>query len=82
VLVHHAGTGERDGELVTAGGRALAVTASGSSLAEARERAYQAAQAISFEGMQMRRDIGASALSGPPASTGPRDSPREPISAG
>lgn len=59
VLVHHAGTAERDGNLVTAGGRVLAVTASGCSLAEARDRAYRAADVISFDGMFMRRDIGA-----------------------
>jgi phosphoribosylamine--glycine ligase len=57
VLVHHAGTTLKDGAVVTAGGRVLAVTATGSSLAEARERAYRAAAEIEFDGMQMRRDI-------------------------
>jgi len=58
VVVHHAGTKERDGSVVTAGGRVLAVTASGGSLAEARARAYRAAGQIRFEGMHFRRDIG------------------------
>jgi phosphoribosylamine---glycine ligase len=61
VLVHHAGTTEKDGRLVTSGGRVLAVTATGSSLREARARAYRAAQEITFDGAQMRRDIGATA---------------------
>ena len=58
VLVHHAGTAERDGHIVTSGGRVLAVTGIAGSLVDARARAYLAAEAISFEGMQMRRDIG------------------------
>ncbi len=58
VLVHHAGTARRDGTLVTAGGRVLAVTATGASLAEARERAYRAAVEIHFDGMLFRHDVG------------------------
>jgi phosphoribosylamine---glycine ligase len=58
VVLNHAGTGERDGAIVTAGGRVLAVTAAGGSLAEARERAYRAAHAIDFDGKVLRRDIG------------------------
>ncbi len=58
VLVHHAGTAARDGAIVTAGGRVLAVTGAGGSLAEARARAYGAAEQIHFEGMVYRRDIG------------------------
>jgi phosphoribosylamine--glycine ligase len=58
VMVHHAGTAEKDGEIVTAGGRVLVVTAIGASAADARARAYLAADAIHFEGMQFRRDIG------------------------
>ncbi|UJA18853.1 phosphoribosylamine--glycine ligase [Thermoleophilia bacterium SCSIO 60948] len=58
VEVTHAGTARNDaGELVTAGGRVLNVTALGSSPAEARARAYEAAELISFEGRQVRRDI-------------------------
>lgn len=58
VVVHHAGTAEQGGEIVTAGGRVLAVTATGSSATEARARAYLATKLIHFEGMQYRRDIG------------------------
>ncbi|WP_237244836.1 MULTISPECIES: phosphoribosylamine--glycine ligase [Sorangium] len=57
-FVNHAGTAERDGAIVTAGGRVLAVTAAGDSLAEARERAFRAASAIDFDGKVLRRDIG------------------------
>jgi phosphoribosylamine--glycine ligase len=60
--VVHAGTAERDGEIVTAGGRVLNVTGLGPGPAEARERAYDAARRISFEGMQMRSDIAARAV--------------------
>jgi len=59
--VTHAGTAERDGEVVTAGGRVLNVTALGGSPTEARDRAYDAARRISFDGMQMRTDIAARA---------------------
>ena len=60
--VTHAGTAERDGEIVTAGGRVLNVTALGTSPAAARDRAYDAASRISFEGMQIRTDIAARAV--------------------
>jgi phosphoribosylamine--glycine ligase len=53
----HAGTAERDGRIVTAGGRVLNVTGIGSTPAEARERAYRIAERIQFDGKQMRRDI-------------------------
>jgi phosphoribosylamine---glycine ligase len=66
--VTHAGTARRDdGEIVTAGGRVLNVTALGASAAEARERAYDAASRIEFEGMQMRSDIAARAVTPPPS---------------
>ena len=55
--VTHAGTAERGGEIVTAGGRVLNVTALGAGPAEARDRAYDAASRISFDGMQIRTDI-------------------------
>jgi phosphoribosylamine--glycine ligase len=65
VTVYHAGTELRgDGTLVTSGGRVLGVTAVASTLAEARDRAYEAAHKISFEGMQMRSDIAIRALGG------------------
>jgi phosphoribosylamine--glycine ligase len=60
--VTHAGTAPRDGEVVTAGGRVLNVTGIGASPAEARDRAYDAARRISFEGMQIRSDIAARAV--------------------
>ncbi|MHB1468863.1 MAG: phosphoribosylamine--glycine ligase [Solirubrobacteraceae bacterium] len=55
----HAGTALRDGALVTAGGRVLAVTALGDGQAGARAAAYAAARKVSFEGAQMRSDIAA-----------------------
>jgi phosphoribosylamine--glycine ligase len=56
--VYHAGTAPGPGgTVVTAGGRVLAVSARGSGGAEARERAYAAAERITFDGRQMRRDI-------------------------
>jgi len=61
VEVLHAGTAETGGKVVTAGGRVLSVTGLGSSVGEARDRAYGAADAIDFDGKQMRRDIAASA---------------------
>jgi phosphoribosylamine---glycine ligase len=60
--ITHAGTAERGGEIVTAGGRVLNVTGLGSSPAEARDRAYDAARRIAFEGMQIRTDIAARAV--------------------
>jgi phosphoribosylamine--glycine ligase len=60
--VTHAGTAEREGEIVTAGGRVLNVTALGTTPAEARDRAYDAARRISFDGMQIRSDIAARAV--------------------
>jgi len=57
--VVHAGTAERDGAIVTAGGRVLNVTALGDDVAAARQAAYAAADMISFDGCQLRRDIAA-----------------------
>jgi phosphoribosylamine--glycine ligase len=56
-VVFHAGTALRGGRLVTNGGRVLAVTAAGDSVADARARAYEAVGRISFDGMRYRRDI-------------------------
>ena len=61
VVVFHAGT-SFDGEFKTSGGRVLGVTATGDTLRNALDRAYEATQLIEFEGMQYRRDIGAKAL--------------------
>ena len=60
--VFHAGTKLDNKRLVTNGGRVLCVTALGDSLKMARVRAYEAADSIRFEGMQIRRDIGHRAL--------------------
>jgi phosphoribosylamine--glycine ligase len=55
--VVHAGTAEANGEIVTAGGRVLNLTGLGPDAATARDRAYDAADAVNFDGKQMRRDI-------------------------
>jgi phosphoribosylamine---glycine ligase len=57
VEVTHAGTARSDGRVVTAGGRVLNVTGLGPTVADARRRAYDAAELISFSGKQMRTDI-------------------------
>ena len=57
VEVTHAGTARANGDVVTAGGRVLGVTALGDDAAAAREAAYAAAEMIDFEGRQLRRDI-------------------------
>lgn len=62
VLVFHAGTSLQDGNVVTAGGRVLAVTAVANTLQSACDRAYQALQKIHFEGMYFRHDIAHRAL--------------------
>ncbi len=62
VEVTHAGTARTDDGIVTAGGRILNVTGLGATAAEARERAYEAADLIEFEGKQMRTDIAARAV--------------------
>lgn len=59
VHVDHAGTRRVAGRWVTAGGRVVAVTALGRDLAEARRRAYEAADLVKFAGRQLRRDIAA-----------------------
>ena len=58
IIVFHAGTRRDDGRLLTSGGRVLAVTGIGRTLAEAAERSRAAAAAIEFEGKHYRRDIG------------------------
>jgi phosphoribosylamine--glycine ligase len=57
VEIGHAGTAERDGEVVTSGGRVLNVTALGEDVGAARSAAYAAAEMIDFDGRQLRRDI-------------------------
>jgi phosphoribosylamine---glycine ligase len=63
-LVFHAGTALHGERLVTNGGRILAVTGRGTSVADARAAAYQAAERIDFPGMRYRRDIAAAAAAG------------------
>ena len=57
-LVFQAGTSLKDGQLLTAGGRVLAVTGLGKDMAEALQKARAGAEAIEFEGRYFRRDIG------------------------
>lgn len=65
VIVYHAGTAVTDaGELVTSGGRVLAVTALGDTFEAARDLAYAACEKIDFEGKTLRHDIGLKALRG------------------
>lgn len=61
-FVYHAGTKLADGEIVTAGGRVLGVTATGASLQQAIDQAYAAVDNITFDGAFCRRDIGHRAL--------------------
>jgi len=61
-MVFHAGTTQKDGQIVANGGRVLNVTARGASLAEAHEKAYAMAQSIDWEGGFYRSDIGWRAL--------------------
>jgi len=56
-LVFHAGTAQREGQLVTAGGRVLNVSAVGATFAEARRAAYAAAERLHFSDCYYRQDI-------------------------
>jgi phosphoribosylamine--glycine ligase len=62
VNVFHSGTANRGSEIVTAGGRVLTVVASGTDYRSAIDRAYDAVELITFDGMHYRKDIGAKAL--------------------
>ncbi len=64
VQIFHAGTRRENGAVVTSGGRVLAVTALGKTVAAARIRAYEAVSKIHFEGAHYRRDIALSAVDG------------------
>lgn len=61
-IVFHSGTAEKDGEIVTNGGRVLGVTAKDATIKGAIDKAYAAVEKINFDHMQFRRDIGARAL--------------------
>ena len=62
VQIFHAGTAEKAGQVVTAGGRVLCVTALGNNIKMAQKTAYAAVERIHFEGMQYRHDIGHRAM--------------------
>jgi phosphoribosylamine--glycine ligase len=62
VVIFHSGTKDAAGRTVTAGGRVLGIVGTGSDLAQALERAYEAVERIRFDGMHFRRDIGREAL--------------------
>jgi phosphoribosylamine---glycine ligase len=62
VRVYHAGTRLEDGNVYTAGGRVLNVTARGTTLSHALDRAYAAAEVIHFDGKDYRKDIGKKGL--------------------
>ncbi|WP_348269802.1 phosphoribosylamine--glycine ligase [Edaphobacter paludis] len=62
VVVFHSGTAIKGGQLVTAGGRVLAITSMAPDLRDALDLAYAQLAKISFDGMQFRRDIGHRAL--------------------
>ena len=58
IVLYHAGTAFKDGQLVTSGGRVIGVTAKGKDIEEARKKAYDAIKNIHFDGMFYRHDIG------------------------
>ncbi|KAG5654719.1 hypothetical protein H0H81_007475 [Sphagnurus paluster] len=62
VVVFHAGTTKSDNDIVTSGGRVLAVTAYGETIREALDAAYAGVETVSFDGKTYRRDIGHRAL--------------------
>jgi phosphoribosylamine---glycine ligase len=61
-MVFHAGTTEKEGQILTSGGRVLCVTALADSVKQAQQKAYQTASPIAFDGMLMRHDIGYRAI--------------------
>jgi phosphoribosylamine--glycine ligase len=75
-LVFHAGTAQRDGALVTAGGRVLSVVGRGPTFRHAIDVAYRAAAHVRFDGMQLRTDIGRKALAIEPGAASVRDAGR------
>ena len=58
IVVYHAGTAEKNGEIVTSGGRVLGVVAKGADVEEARKKVYENTKKIHFDGMYYRNDIG------------------------
>jgi len=62
VIVFHAGTAEKDGDIVTNGGRVLDVTALGRTIPEAKTKAYEGVEKIHFDGAYYRGDIADKAI--------------------
>jgi phosphoribosylamine---glycine ligase len=61
-MVFHAGTTQKEGAILTSGGRVLCVTALADSVRQAQQKAYRTASSIAFDGLQMRKDIGYRAI--------------------
>ena len=61
--VFHAGTAEKDGQMVTSGGRVLCAVGLAASVSEAQAKAYKLVEKISWNGMNYRKDIGHRAIS-------------------
>ncbi len=61
-MVFHSGTAKKDGQLVTNGGRVLAVTVRGSTMEEAMDQVYRELEKVHFEGMHYRTDIGSKSI--------------------
>jgi len=57
-LLFHAGTAQKDADIVTSGGRVIAVTSYGDTIKEALATSYKNASRIEYEGMYYRKDIG------------------------
>ena len=62
VVVFHAGTTQKNGDIVTNGGRVLGVTALGGSIADAKKSAYEAVSRVNFDGAYCRQDIADKAI--------------------
>ena len=58
IIIYHAGTAEKNGKIVTSGGRVLGVVAKGADVEDARKKVYANAEKIHFEGVYYRKDIG------------------------
>lgn len=65
VVIFHAGTSFNNGDIVTAGGRVLGVTAIGADIKDAKEKVYRAIEEIHFDGMHYRKDIAERAIKRP-----------------